>query len=122
MKSVTVRFDPTFSSKDYHYLCPYDGVIAGDKVIVDSPTNGYVVVLVVAVMEGEHPSATKRIVSIVDDEDYKRYQVNKKREAEIRKELEGIQKKVIGDKVFEHLAKLDPRAAELVKELQKLDA
>lgn len=68
---VRVRFDE--SKKEYCYLCDYRNVKVGDRVIVESPYNGYTAVSVVNIYNrGDHGAGnpTKYVVNIIDDGEY----------------------------------------------------
>lgn len=68
---VRVRFDE--SKKEYCYLCDYRNVKVGDRVIVESPYNGYTAVSVVNIYNRGDRGAgnpTKYVVNIIDDGEY----------------------------------------------------
>lgn len=69
---VSVKFEGS-PFQTYVYLCPFTNVKVGDKVIVDSPRNGYVTVDVVAIHNVRDPhakKATKYVVNTIDDREY----------------------------------------------------
>lgn len=59
--------------KHYNYLCPFTNVKVGDKVIVESPYNGYTAVEVVGIHnvgDAAAGSPGKEVVCTIDDRDY----------------------------------------------------
>jgi len=70
INSVKVRFEG--SSKEYAYEYDWDfPVKAGDYVVVDSPLNGYTTAKVVSTHTTKLQAATTRVVSPVNDREYK---------------------------------------------------
>jgi multidrug resistance efflux pump len=110
----------TFESgpKLYAYQCPYD-VEVGQKVIVDSPSMGYVVVEV-AEVDVEDDKATKRVVNTIDDTDYKNHLNKLERTKQIKAKLEQKKKEVEELYIWEMLAEKDDDAKALLDELKSL--
>lgn len=121
MRIVRVQF-PQTPTKVYDYDVPPDfAEITPDMfVVVDSPYGGYTVVKVVEVTTGTE-YAHKPIVDIVDDTEYKAYQAAFKRRREIEYQLMREDEKVSKLQKYEHLATINPEAAELLAELKKLN-
>ena len=118
MTTVAVKFPGSF--KNYHYICPFK-VSKGDTVIVDSPSSGYTAVKVQEVYESSC-NASKRVVDIVDDRDYKHSIETEKQRAIILQELKVIEAKVSEEERFALLAKRVPKAKMLLNKLKKLNS
>ncbi|ESY35812.1 hypothetical protein NKK48_01805 [Mesorhizobium sp. C386A] len=108
-------------SKKYHYFCPYP-VAVGDHVIVDSPIGGYTCVKVVDILPQGSIKATKHVIQVVDDTDYKRQADRQKRLAEIEAALEKRSREYSKIQFFKKLAEIDPITKALVDELDQLAA
>jgi hypothetical protein len=125
LKTVTVVFPENSlrpsAGRTYEYFTTLD-VKEGQKVVVDSPANGYVCVKVVMVEDGLSEKASKPIVTVVDDTHYKSELEAQKKRSRILRELEEIDKKTKATQRFAHLAALDPRAKELLDSLDSLNA
>lgn len=121
MKTVMVRFGNSSNawgkSKDYEYYIPDDMKVSeGDKVVVDFPYDGYMVVTVVSTkLEGK---ASKSVVCRIDDTDYKKRLEEEKSRAAILKELEKIEKKIKEESRFEYLRAISPEAERLLTQLE----
>ena len=116
---VQVKFKGYVSS-EYSYLTDLD-LKVNDQVIVDSPRDGYVVVVVTKVsgpLEGT--KATKWIVQKVDDTEYKRKEEARRKKAVIETKLRAIEKQLESTMKFEYLAKMSPEAARLLEELREI--
>ncbi|RWM27882.1 MAG: hypothetical protein EOR77_30655 [Mesorhizobium sp.] len=109
------------NSRKYHYFCPYP-VRVGDHVIVDSPYNGYTCVKVVEILPSGSIKATKNVIQVVDDTEYKAQAERKRRAAEIEAQLDRRAKEFSKIQFFKKLAEIDPVAKDLVDELEKLAA
>ena len=117
--TVGVRFGSGYNSQVYHYLTDIDGINVGDKVIVDSPSDGYVAVKVdVGHKNAQVAKATKYIVNTIDDTHYLARIEADKRRAEIIKKLEKKRKEVEELAVYQWLAAQDSEAANLLNELK----
>lgn len=119
MTTVAVKFPGSF--KPYHYMCPFE-VKKGDTVIVDSPSTGYTAVKVQDVYEGGNPTASKRVVDVVDDSDYKHSIETEKQRQVILAELKELEARVSEEDRFALLAKRVPKAKILLNKLKKLAA
>ncbi|TPJ51622.1 MULTISPECIES: hypothetical protein [unclassified Mesorhizobium] len=108
-------------SKRYHYFCPYP-VAVDDHVIVDSPIGGYTCVKVVDILPNGSIKATKRVIQVVDDSDYKAQAEREKRVAEIEAALERRTKEYSKLQFFKKMAEIDPISKKLVEELEALAA
>lgn len=108
-----------WSDSLYYYLCPYD-VEVGDIVIVDSPSDGYVTVIVRGV-NCVSKKANKRIVSVVDDRGYKEYLENQEKIRFIKAELET--KKALFEElaIYKMMANEDKEVADLLNQLNSLN-
>jgi hypothetical protein len=120
MKTVTVKFINRSSydtgDKVYTYIARFDDIQVGDFAIVDV-AGKYSVVQILDVQAGIGPKATKHLVQMIDDTDYKEAVVTEAKRKAILKELAEIDSK-IKDKVrYAHLASVDPKAAELLNQL-----
>ncbi|MBN9547311.1 MAG: hypothetical protein J0H31_00055, partial [Alphaproteobacteria bacterium] len=93
-------------SKKYHYFCPYP-VAVGDHVIVDSPYGGYTCVKVVDILPNGSVKATKRVIQVVDDTDYKAAAQREQRMAEIDALLTKRAKDFSRIQFFKKLAEMD---------------
>jgi hypothetical protein len=119
--TVGVVFSSGFNSQVYHYLTDIEGIKVGDKIIVDSPSDGYVAVKVQTVHKNTHAAkATKYIVNTIDDTAYKTRLEAEKRKAEIVKKLEKKRKEVEELAVYQWLAMQDSEAASLLNELKSI--
>ncbi|TPL42668.1 MULTISPECIES: hypothetical protein [unclassified Mesorhizobium] len=108
-------------SKKYHYFCPYP-VAVNDHVIVDSPYGGYTCVKVVDILPNGSVKATKRVIQVVDDTDYKAAAQREQRIAEIEAALDKRAKEYSKLQFFKQLAAVDPTVRQLVNELDTLVA
>jgi hypothetical protein len=108
-------------SKKYHYFCPYP-VKTGDHVIVDSPYDGYTCVKVVDILPAGSIKATKHVIQVVDDSNYKAHAERQKRMAEIEAALERRTKEYSKLQFFKKMAEIDPVSKKLVEELEALAA
>lgn len=116
---VQVKFKG-YVSAEYSYLTDLD-LKVNDQVIVDSPRDGYVVVVVTKVcgpLEGT--KATKWIIQRVDDTEYKRKEEARRRKSVIETKLRAIEKQLESTMKFEYLAKMSPEAARLLEELKEI--
>lgn len=128
MRVVAVRFDGDIGggrtkNTDYHYLAPDDlgPIEVGERVIVESPYNGYVCVSVRDILTPRlSVKATKYVVSKIDDAAYKERIANAQRRAAIVKRLEQIDKELEVFSRFKRLALDNEEAASLYAELQHL--
>jgi len=107
------------STKRYHYFCPYP-VRVGDHVIVDSPYDGYTCVRVVEVLQKGSIKASKPVIQVVDDTDYKTNLERQKRVNEIKTKLKQRQAQIAEMQFYRQLAAMDPEAKQLVDELEQL--
>ncbi len=106
--------------QDYHYLTNLD-LKVDDSVIVDSPTEGYVVVVVSKICgPTETTKASKWVVQKVDDEDYKRREEIARKKAVIETKLRAIERQVESQTKFQYLASISPEAKRLLDELSSL--
>lgn len=108
-------------SKRYHYFCPYP-VRVDDHVVVDAPYSGYSCVKVVDVLPQGSIKATKPVIQVVDDSDYKANIERQKRRAEIERKLEKRAQEISKLQFYRQLAAMDPDAKALVDELETLAA
>ena len=105
---------------DYHYLSDLD-LKVGDNVIVDSPTEGYVVVIVTKLCGSlETSKATKWIVQKVDDTEHKHREELRRQRAVIEAKLKAIEKQYESSQKYAYLAAISPEAASLIKELESI--
>lgn len=106
---VRVTFES--SNRQYCYLCPYTNVKVGDKVIVESPYNGYTAVTVVKIHnlgDKEAGTPTKYVVNTIDDREYRERKEARERLAEIQK-------------AFDSAAEARERAHNAAKEAEKAE-
>ena len=106
-------------TREYAYFCDYN-VQIGDRVIVDSPYNGYVAVTVVKTAGLEAIKATKEVVCTIDDRRYKERLACKARLAEISAEIERREAQRVQTERFAELRKTDAHAAKLLEEAEKI--
>lgn len=118
MKTVTVQFSG--SSARYAYHCKYD-VEIGQTVVVDSPSTGYTCVRVADIRDFGSLSASKHVVCVVDDTQYKDDIAKEEKRSGILKSLAEIDKTVSEQQRYRHLANI-PEAKELLAQLDKLSA
>lgn len=109
------------TGRKYHYFCKYP-VRVGDHVIVDSPYSGYACVKVVDVLPNGSIKATKPVIQVVDDSDYRAGIEREKRIAQIKAKLKARQAEISELEFFRRLAALDPASKALVDELESLAA
>lgn len=129
---IRATFEGT-PNKHYNYLCRFTNVKAGDKVIVESPYNGYTIVTVVNVHnvgDREAGRPTKEVVNLIDDREYLERMKCRARLAEI---AEGLAKREQAVKLaqdnhhtidyqrFAPLAQVDAVANKLVQEAVLLE-
>lgn len=124
IKTVSVVFksgnvNGGYAQKQYEYLTELD-VKKGDVAIVESPSDGYVTVEVKSVELGNLGKATKYLVQLVDDTQYKADAVKRAERAQIIKQLEGKKKQVEEMAVWKWLAENDTEAASLLEKLKQL--
>ena len=116
--TISFRNNP----KEYTYLTNLD-LKEGDKVIVDSPHDGPVVVTVIKVKglsKGQISVASKWIVQKVDMEAY--YELVKRQELvqEIKNKLAQRKEEMEEMIIYKQLAKDDPEINSLLAELESL--
>lgn len=117
--TVGVKFGTGYNTQVYHYLTDIDTIKVGDKVIVDSPSDGYVAVRVDVIHLNTHVAkATKYIVNTIDDTKYKARIEADKRRAEIIKKLDKKRKELEEVAIYQWLASQDDEAASLLNELK----
>lgn len=113
MLTIKVRFPN--NPQDYMYFTDDNSIVSGDKVVVDSPRDGFKVVEVTQILRTTDSKATKPIVCKIDTTNYERL----KKEIEIKnramEELKVMAKQFEELAVYELLARANPRAAELLK-------
>lgn len=120
MQSVHVKFN-NYTTRVYGYKVPgsWDCQI-GDKLIVDSPSDGYVVVTVTQVFDHIIASAKKRAVDKINVKGYQDYCAKQfKREqleAAVKARVEEVKKKF----EVKMLAAQDNELAELLKQLESV--
>lgn len=126
MSVILVKFDGPKDAgygnnqdKTYAYFCDYN-VQPGDRVIVESPFNGYVAVTVVTTAGNDAIKATKEVVCVVDDRRYKQRKAQKARLAEIAAEIERRDAQRVQTERFAELRKVDPHAAVLLAEAENI--
>ena len=115
--SVTFNSNP---STVYDYYLPewvVDAVVVGDTAIVDSPYNGYACVTVVELSEHEK-RPNKPIVCLVNADGYEEVKALKLRKEAIEDRLIGLMKEQKKADTYEKLAKKNPEAKKLLKELK----
>jgi hypothetical protein len=110
------------STKKYNYFTDDATIVIGDKVVVDSPYGGYVVVDVLDTRDKLYDDrASKWVVCKVDDRAYRARLEASKRRAAILKVLESKAKRVEESQKFRYLASVDQDAAALLTELDELE-
>jgi hypothetical protein len=110
------------STKKYNYFTDDATIVIGDKVVVDSPYGGYVVVDVLDTRDKLYDDrASKWIVCKVDDRAYRARLEASKRRAAILKVLENKAKRIEESQKFRYLASVDQDAAALLTELDELE-
>lgn len=118
VKTVGVRFNS--AGQVYHYLTNLEGLLTGQKVIVDSPSDGYVTVTIVSIQDGAQGKATKYIVNTIDDTDYKARAEKERLRKQIVARLEEKKKEVEQMAVYKYLSENDSEAALLFEQLKAL--
>lgn len=108
------------NNKQYEYLTELD-VKKGDIAVVDSPQDGLVTVKILSVNEGQVGKATKYLVQLVDDTDYRLANERRALRADLRKKLEAKKRVVEEQAVWKWLAENDTEAAALLQQLEALD-
>lgn len=120
---VAVRFKGSsniYCGSAYHYLTDLP-LKVGDEVIVDSPSQGLVVVSVSALfVDHSSTKATKWVVQKVDRSEYDRREEERRRKIVIETKLKAIEKEVEASYKYKYLAAVSPEAAELIKELESI--
>jgi hypothetical protein len=121
-KTVEVKFYDSYGSKTYHYLTDDNRVTEGSYVIVDSPSTKYTIVKVNAVLTTDVTTqATKWIVDVVDDIEYKKRKADAKEKQAILTLLESKSKKVLEEHKYAFLSAYDPEASKLLERLKELN-
>lgn len=119
---VAVKFKnygSTYAGTQYHYLTDLD-LKVGDEVIVDSPSQGLVVVQIASLLGAIEGKATKWVIQKVDTETHKRREEAERQRKVIETKLRAIQKTFDETKKWEYLAEQSPEAAALLRELKGL--
>lgn len=125
MSVIKVKFDRSKhdhqASPEYAYFCDYE-VEVGDRVIVDSPYNGYTAVTVSDTSAGlDSIKATKEVVCLIDDSRYNARKQAKARLAEIEAELSYRAERVANTKRLRRLFKGDDRAKSLLRQAEAIN-
>lgn len=120
MKTVSVKFDG--NSRSYAYMTDIEGVEVGDVLVVHTPHSGYTCVTVTSVDETADTveKATKWVVCKVDVAGYNDRIEREERRRLLLAKLKKMQAEVLEADQFKLLAKLNPDAAKLVKELKSI--
>jgi hypothetical protein len=109
-----------FSDKKYAYKCKYP-VNVNDCVVVDSPHDGYTCVSVKSVTKDDGTSkATKHVVLVVDDSDYKRSIEIEKSKKEIMSNLKQLAEEHGKLEFYRILAKTNPEIKNLLTKLESI--
>lgn len=119
MKTVIVQFINSYSSQGYEYFYPDEwNLNVGDRVVVDSPSSGYVTAKVITF--NQRGKASKWLVQKVDDTEYKARKAKEEERQKILKELDKIDKKVKEEQKYQYLANISPEAALLLNQLNRI--
>lgn len=124
--TVAVTFNSTSAyskDKQYHYKTDIAGIKAGDTLVVESPTDGYVCVTVVSVHDDDLEfvsRATKNVVCKADTSYYEERKKAAKKAQTIKSILDGKIAKMQEVHKYKILEEIDPEAAELIKQLESL--
>jgi hypothetical protein len=102
----------TDGGKEYAYLCDDIKARVGDIAVVSSPT-GLTRVTIRRINRFVHPSATKKIIGVETQDDFAR-------KSEIVKELDSLLHSHAILAKYETLARINPTARKLLKELKEL--
>lgn len=126
MKIIKVRFlhkDGKHSDNEYAYRSWRDDIEAGHYVVVDSPVSSFVVAYVTEVYSDltDAAKATKWIVNIIDTAEYNRIMGAEQRRKDLLSELSRREKVLSEADRYRRLAAIDPEAAKLVEELDRLN-
>lgn len=120
MQIIRVKF--LHGYQEYSYL--WDGAhkfSVGDPAVVDSPKDGFVVVRVTEILEGNADvKANKFIVCPIDVVGYNERKAKVKRLAEIKALLQAKEDKLNEANRYAHLAMFDNEAAKLIQEMKQL--
>ncbi len=114
---IAVTF-PNCTWKTYHYNCNF-AVDVGSHVVVDSPKNGYTVVKVVGI-NVTSCGASKSVVDVVDDSEYKSAIKTEADRKAIILRLEAIADQIGEMARFAPIAKSNPEAKKLLGQLKRL--
>lgn len=122
MSVIKVQFKDNYKlkyqGKSYQYLCDQQ-VSLGSFVVVDTPSEGYVIVKVVEI-DVKDTKATKSIVCVVDDAKYK---AEVELEMEVKStlaKLEQAAQRTNKLALYKVLAETSPEVADLYSKLEKL--
>lgn len=112
------------AGKPYAYYTDIEGIEKGDKVVVDTPSNGLTIVTVVSVTETAEgiSKATKWIVDKIDLAGHKAREADRARRATLIAKLEKMAKEQSELDRFAALVASVPEAAMLLQELKEIDA
>jgi hypothetical protein len=117
MSVIKVQFDDNGrgDGRHYAYFCDYP-VEVGDRVIVESPFNGYVV----GTAGFDSIKATKEVVCLIDDKRYQARKAAKARMAELGAEIERRARERAIAKGLKKLLKGDKEGQKMLEELEDL--
>jgi hypothetical protein len=107
------------TDKTYDYYTDLDLAI-GDHVVVDSPSTGFVVVLVKDIIESETIRVSKWVVDKVDIASYNERILREKERQELLAVLDKKAKRVEETQKYQFLAAVDPEAAKMLERIQEL--
>lgn len=119
---IRVRFPNSHTSQTYAYYTDIEGIVEGDVVVVNAPSDGMTCVKVVSVEEDVDgiKKANKWIVCKVDVAAYEARKEAEQRKELLKAKLEKMKKEALERQTYDMLLTMMPEAAEIIEELKKL--
>lgn len=126
MKIIRAHFIKSSGNKtdfDYAYRSWRDDIQVGQYIVVESPATGMSIAIVSTVYTDltDAAKATKWIVNIIDTEQYNHIMGAEQRRKDLLSELSRREKVLSEADRYRRLAAIDPEAAKLVEELDRLN-
>jgi len=118
--TVSVRFAGSMQS--YDYLSTMDSHKEGDLVVVDSPSNGLVIVRVISAVAGRSSKATKFIVDTIDTKSYDALMDRLKKASSLKQQLDAEVERARKMIDYEALAAKNPAIGALLDQLKGISS
>lgn len=118
-KFVEVMFDNNTYSKKYVFKNDIEGLVVGDKVVVET-TNGFSVATIKGFLETSN-IGSKFVVQRIDTETHELRKEKEKKLATVKAKMEARRKKLQEIEIYKILAKEDSEMATLLAEMEELN-